>query len=396
MFESRCFSSILEIPEASWLRITPKNFPFADYEFLKALETGQCLGRRTGWIPQYLTLWKEAQLIAACPWFIRSNSYGEYIFDFAWAQAYERFGFQYYPKLTSAIPFTPATGPKLLCDPTLSEAEQQKVMQRLLEDVLQKVAIQDPTVEAFSSAHALFIPQSEIAPFQAAGFDLRHSFQYHFVPDPQDENFENFLTRLRSKRRKEIRRERQQVQQQGIRIQRLTGEQLTEEHAILMYGFYLSTVRKMGGHDYLSFEFFREVFRTMKAKILFVLATDSAGEAVAGALNYFSNDTLFGRHWGCLDDYKSLHFEVCYYQGIEFVFERKMKLFEAGAQGEHKFQRGFLPRLTYSAHWIQDERFRTLIHNFLHEERRQIGELLDAYKVQSPFNSAGDKSASAD
>lgn len=359
--------------------LEPIDFPFASYQFLKALEETHCLGRRTGWQPLYLTCWAGTELNGAIAAYVKSNSYGEYIFDFAWAQAYESYGLDYYPKLTLAIPFTAATGPKILLSSNLKKDELRAVSHQLLE-ALKELGRELDT----SSTHALFLPEAELASFQEAGFFIRHSFQYHWKNESYTD-FADFLSRLRSKRRKEILRERDQAQRSGLQFLRLTGSQLQPEHALAMHQFYISTVEKMGGHGYLTLEFFQNIFASMPEKILLVLAQKSSGEPVAGALNYFGESVLFGRHWGCLEEYRSLHFEICYYQGIEFAIEKKMKLFEAGAQGEHKFQRGFLPSLTYSAHKIEDPRMSSAIEHFVESEKRQIAELFQAYQRQTPF-----------
>jgi predicted N-acyltransferase len=378
MFDAVVPNSILELTEAEWARVAPKNFPFLSYNFLRALEQTGCLGRRTGWEPHFITLRQNGVLQAASVWFTKTNSYGEYIFDFAWAQAFEAHGLKYYPKLVAAVPFTPATGPKLLLAPQAPAGTAAALIEAFERALLKTGEV--------SSAHALFLPESELPDFKAAGYMLRDSFQYHYVRDSGDHNFQDFLSHFKSKRRREIRREREQVVEQGLTLERLTGDQLTAEHATLMTEFYLDTVGKMGGFAYLTPGFFQDVFRTMNEQILFVLARDREGQAVAGALNYFAGDILFGRHWGCKRDYKALHFEVCYYQGIEFMLEKQLRLFEAGAQGEHKFNRGFLPRLTYSAHKILDSRFQQPIQDFLLAERQQLVELFDSYRAQSPLN----------
>jgi predicted N-acyltransferase len=374
------FESIQKISFEAWQKLTTESFPFADYEFLLALEETGCLGSRTGWKPFYICCFIETRLAGAFLCFSKTNSYGEYIFDFAWAQAFESYGLRYYPKLVSAIPFTPATGPKLLLDSTLT-GEKKLTVARLL---LEKSQELKKSISA-SSLHALFIPETETSIFAQANFTIRHSFQYHW----RNENFKDFpdfLSQLRAKRRKEIVRERRQALESGVKISRLTGDQLTPKHAELMYQFYTDTVGKMGGFAYLTKDFFRQVFLNMKHKILFVLAEKESGEPVAGALNYFGKDTLFGRHWGCVEDFKSLHFELCYYQGIEFAIEKKFSLFEAGAQGEHKFQRGFLPSLTYSAHQIDDPNLGPAIDEFIGEEKKQITLLFAQYGEQTPFS----------
>jgi uncharacterized protein len=374
------FESLQKISLKAWQSVQSDSFPFADYEFLLALEQSNCLGRRTGWQPFYICCQEEENLLGVLLCFLKTNSYGEYIFDFAWAQAFESYGLRYYPKMVAAIPFTPATGPKLLLSSKLT-ADKRPEISRLLLTKAQELKKNTGA----SSTHALFITESEIPVFEQNQFAIRHSFQYHWRNDGF-KDFEDFLKTFRAKRRKEINRERRQAQDSGVQISRLTGDQLTPEHADLMYRFYADTVAKMGGFPYLTKDFFHQVFRTMKSKILFVLAEKESGEAVAGALNYFGVDTLFGRHWGCLEDYKSLHFELCYYQGIEYAIEKKFSLFEAGAQGEHKFQRGFMPSLTYSAHQIDEPSLGPAIVDFIQEEKKQIAELFEHYKKQTPFS----------
>lgn len=374
--------SIQSLTPAKWHKLESGDFPFTKHAFLLALEQTGCLGSRTGWMPRYLTCWEDDELLGAFILYSRTNSYGEYIFDFAWAQAFESQGLNYYPKMTSAIPFTPATGSKLLVSCDCDDEMAQKICHELL-----TAAKNLYSENNMSSLHALLIPENELDVFSSEDFMIRHSFQYHWL----NENFKyfhDFLDKLRSKRRKEIMRERNQAQGPGIKISRLTGEQLEPQHAEMMYRFYKDTVDKMGGFSYLTPDFFKTVFQTMKDQILFVLAENQDGLPVAGALNYFGESTLFGRHWGCLEDYKSLHFEICYYQGIEFAIEKKFKLFEAGAQGEHKFQRGFLPKLTYSAHQIQDKRFKEAIADFLEMEKNQIQLMLAQYDKQTPFSRA--------
>lgn len=375
----RILNSIAQIPREAWQALEPQHFPFAHYAFLSALEQTGCLGDRTGWHPLILTLWQDSTLQGAMLCFEKTNSYGEYIFDFAWAQAFDRLGLAYYPKLVAAIPFTPATGPKILLHPHLTAAEREKTQTTLLQAVLDLAG-----QSKMSSVHALFHSSEESAVFRANGFFIRQTSQYHFQ-NPGYRDFADFLQQLRSKRRKEIRREREQVARSGLTIQRLTGAALTAAHAEVMHDFYLNTVRGRGGFDYLTRDFFIEVFMRMQNQILFVLASDASGTPVAGALNYFGDDRLFGRHWGCRIEARALHFELCYYQGMEFVIERKMRLFEAGAQGEHKFQRGFLPNVTLSAHHIFDPRFATLIQNAVEQEKRQIEQMLAAAEQESPF-----------
>jgi len=376
----KIFESLEKVPPGQWAKVAPMDFPFASYSFLWTLEKTACLGHRTGWLPCYVTLWNSEELLAAIPLYSKSNSYGEYIYDFAWAQAFESFGLRYYPKLTSAIPFTSATGPKILLAKNLSPEDRRSASKMILSSMLE--LFQE---SKSSSLHALFITEDEIPIFRDEGFFIRHSFQYHWGNEDYLQ-FSDFLQKLRSKRRKETTRERIQAQASGLRISRLTGSALKPSHAEAMFHFYRNTAEKKAGFEYLTPEFFLQIFEQMKDQILFVYAEKQDGQPVAGALNFFGPNTLYGRNWGCLEEYKSLHLEICYYQGIEFAIERKIQLFEAGAQGEHKFQRGFLPRLTYSAHRIRDKTLSTAIGNFIEEEKRQIDLLLEDYRAQTPFS----------
>lgn len=385
--------TIDDIPEGQWKLLEPPNFPFSSYSFLKSLEKSGSVGERTGWLPFYLSEWQGDEILGAMILYAKTNSYGEYIFDWAWANAYVNSGLDYYPKFVAAIPFTPATGPKILLRSesdgtavTTSDAGSGSATTARL------IAAADALMKqtGASSAHALFITEAEHAAFKTAGYFLRHSFQFHWRNNNYV-SFEGFLAALTSKRRKEILRERRQVEKANVTIEKLTGSQLTEDHADIMYQFYLSTIDKMGGHDYLTHDFYREVFKTMKDQILFVLARDrDSGRPVAGALNYFGTDTLYGRNWGCLAEYKSLHFELCYYQGIEFAIEKGFHLFEAGAQGEHKLSRGFLPTLTYSAHKIAHPQLDRAIQNFVDREKDEIAKVFKVYDEHSPFSAEAD------
>ncbi len=355
-------TALAEVPPDSWNALIGDSFPFLEHAFLHALETSRSVGFEAGWAPRHILVWEGDALVGACPLYLKTNSNGEYIFDWGWADAYQRNGLRYYPKLTSAIPFTPATGPKLLCHP---EQERARIVPVLLEALIQ----QAQRVQA-SSLHFLFIPPEEISEYETASLMIRHSFQFHWK-NRGYADFEEFLKALKQKRAKEIRRERRQVQQQGVEIELLTGEAIQPELSPIFYEFYLSTIDRKWAAPYLTPEFFETVFSTMKDHLLLVLATHQ-GEPVAGALNYKKGDCLYGRYWGCLEDFRSLHFEVCYYQAIEYAIQQGFRLFEAGAQGPHKIQRGFLPELTYSAHWVAHPQFREAIGRFLEEEKRSI------------------------
>ena len=370
------FHSLREVAPESWNRLIGDAFPFAEYDYLLALEEGHCVGIEPGWEPRYLTLWEGKQLQAACYLYRKTNSNGEYIFDWDWANAYQRYSQRYFPKLTSAVPFTPATGPKLLVSADASNPRefQQQLLASALELVQQ---------EGCSSLHFLFIPAEECEIYEAAGLLLRHSFQFHWQNQGYD-SFEDFLSRLRSKRRKEILRERRQVQEQGLEVILLRGEEVEPKLCRVMYDFYLTTIDRKWAMPYLSYEFFQYIFTHFRDQLVLALARKQ-GRWVAGTINYHKGPHLFGRYWGCRQDFRSLHFELCYYRLIEYAIEQGVPRFEAGAQGAHKIQRGFLPNLTYSAHWIAHPAFHRAIGEFIEEEKRSIQSNIEDNPELSPY-----------
>ena len=370
------FHSLHEVAPESWNRLIGDAFPFAEYDYLLALEEGHCVGIEPGWEPRYLTLWEGKQLQAACYLYRKTNSNGEYIFDWDWANAYQRYGQRYFPKLTSAVPFTPATGPKLLV--AADASNPRELQQQLLASALELVR-----QEGCSSLHFLFIPAEEREIYEAAGLLLRHSFQFHWQNQGYG-SFEDFLSRLRSKRRKEILRERRQVQEQGLEVILLRGEEIEPKLCRVMYDFYLTTIDRKWAMPYLSYEFFQYIFTHFRDQLVLALARKQ-GRWVAGTINYHKGPHLFGRYWGCRQDFRSLHFELCYYRLIEYAIEQGVQRFEAGAQGAHKIQRGFLPNLTYSAHWIAHPAFHRAIGEFIEEEKRSIQSNIEDNPELSPY-----------
>jgi uncharacterized protein len=311
--------------------------------------------------------------------YLKTDSYGEYIFDWEWARAYRQYGLSYYPKLVAAVPFTPATGTKLLVKPDLDVATRTRVTKALLE------AADDLGTEySVSSSHALFVPQEELSEFMGRGFTVRHSLQFHWH-NRGYETFSDYLAALSGKRRRQITRERRQLGDEGLEILHLTGDALLPEHAALMHGFYLATLDGKWGVPYLNRAFFEEVFKTMKDRTMLVLASDGAGIPVAGALFFLKDSSLFGRYWGTVQHRRNLHFELCYYQAIDFAIGRGFKLFEAGAQGEHKLARGFLPSLTYSAHKIRDPAFRRAIGEYIESEKEMLAGVMEEYASHDPY-----------
>jgi hypothetical protein len=361
---------------AAWRALEPPDFPFFDYEFLRALERSGSIGGGSGWSPVYLVCKDDlGGVLGALPLYLKTHSYGEYIFDWEWAHAYRQHGLPYYPKLVAAVPFTPATGPKLLVRP---DADRAAVTRALL-----AAARRLGEERRVSSSHALFLPEEELDEFIEHGFAVRHSVQFHWRNRGYGA-FSDYLDAMMSKRRRQVARERRQLE--GVEIERLTGSELSPEHAATMYRFYLSTSDRKWGSPYLPGAFFAEVFRTMGDRILLVLARDrGTGRPIAGALNFFKGRTLYGRYWGTTEERRNLHFELCYYQAIEFAIERRLALFEAGAQGEHKLARGFLPSLTYSAHAIHHPDFRRAIEDYINVEKKILAEDMAGYAQHDPY-----------
>jgi uncharacterized protein len=373
------FAGIEHVYAGAWRDLEPSDFPFFDFEFLRALERSGSIGPGSGWSPAYLVCQEGGRALGALCLYLKTDSYGEYIFDWEWARAYQQYGLPYYPKLVSAVPFTPATGPKLLVHSHVDKPTRIQVRNVLLD------AAADLAAErGVSSSHALFLPEDELGEFAGHGFSARHSLQFHWH-NRDYEAFSDYLGALSGKRRRQISRERRQLEGERLEIERLTGDALLPEHAAMMYRFYLATLDGKWGVPYLTGAFFDEVFRTMKDRILFVLARDGAGHPVAGALFFYKGRSLFGRYWGASQQRRNLHFELCYYQGIDFAIEKGFQIFEAGAQGEHKLARGFLPSLTYSAHKINDPGFGRAIREYIETEKRWIADTMKEYERHNPY-----------
>ena len=370
---------IEDVDRDMWRSLEPPEFPFFDFEFLRALEKSGSIGRRNGWAPAYLVCKGGGSVLGALCLYLKTDSYGEYIFDWEWARAYQQYGLSYYPKLVAAVPFTPATGPKLLLRPDVDVETRARVMNTLLEaaEVL-------GTEYRVSSSHALFLPEEELGEFTSRGFTVRHSLQFQWH-NRDYETFSDYLGALSGKRRRQILRERRQLEGDGLEIFHLTGDALLPEHGALMHGFYLATLDGKWGVPYLNKTFFDEVFRTMKDRMLLILARDREGRPVAGALFFLKDRSLFGRYWGAAEHVRNLHFELCYYQAIDYAIGRGFELLEAGAQGEHKLARGFLPSLTYSAHKIRDPAFGRAIGEYIESEKRMLRGVLKEYSSHDPY-----------
>lgn len=378
--EIRFIDSIHTIDAAQWNLLCPANYPFVRHGFLAALEASGCISAATGWQPQHLLVVNDGQLVAAMPGYIKTHSYGEYVFDWAWAEAYHRHGFDYYPKWINAIPFTPCSGVRLLCHDPNNVAEY-------LAAIIPALEIHCAEQE-LSGWHCLFPDATLSAHFQAQAIQQRLGCQFHWFNRGYIQ-FDDFLAQMNSRKRKNILKERRQVIEQGFRFIHKTGAQLTPADWDLFYRLYRNTYLKRSGHQgYLSAQFFHLLGVTMSENLVMICAENSAVAAtgtIAAALFLRDDHTLYGRYWGCQEEYQFLHFETCYYQGIEFAIANQLQRFDGGAQGEHKIARGFEPVLTYSNHWLSSPIFRPAIEQFIAQEADSIRRYADDARTSLPF-----------
>ncbi|WP_274424154.1 GNAT family N-acetyltransferase [Chelativorans sp. YIM 93263] len=354
---------------------TPYN-PFISYAFLKALEESGCATRKTGWMPQHLRL-EDAQcrLLGAVPCYLKSHSQGEYVFDFGWADAFERAGGRYYPKLQVSVPFTPATGPRLLVNRNNHPAAVRRALANGLKTLTDRLGV--------SSLHVTFAPPDDMNALQSADFLTRTDQQFHFFNEGFA-SYDDFLAGLASRKRKALKKERRAALENGLEIDWLTGHDLTEAVWDDFYAFYMDTGSRKWGHPYLNRGFFSLIGETMPDDILLVMARRN-GRYIAGAINFIGGDALYGRNWGCIEDHRFLHFEVCYHQAIAFAIEKGLDRVEAGAQGEHKLARGYLPVTTNSAHYITHPGLRRAIADYLSREREEVDMMSTILSEHSPY-----------
>lgn len=375
LMKTRVHQSIDEVSPQQWNALVGDRNPFLRHEFFAALEHTGCIGSGTGWDPCYFTLTDSVGLAAAVPAFAKSHSYGEFVFDFAWAQAYSRFGSRYYPKLTVAVPFTPATGPRLLMRPDVDPGASAA---RLLAD-LESFA----RSHSLSSVHALFVDEPARAACERAGWLTRRDCQFHWTNHGYC-SFDAYLETFTADKRKKARRERRRVAEAGIGFETLMGADLDERTLNQVYDFHRDTFLRHGHEPYLTRAFFGEAARTMGNSLMVKLAVRH-GAPVAAAIFFWCPEALFGRYWGAAADYNSLHFEACYHQGIEFCIEHGVARFEPGTQGEHKISRGFEPTLTWSAHFIANRRFREAIEDYLGREGRSVDAYAQEVQAHVPY-----------
>jgi len=372
----RIVDGLAEVPAAAWDACAGSDNPFLSHAFLEALEASGSATAKTGWLPQHVLVEDaKGRLLAAAPLYLKSHSQGEYVFDHGWAQAYERAGGSYYPKLQAAVPFTPVTGPRLLVRPDAPPDTAETLIAALIE-----VA----RAHKVSSLHVTFPTREECERLGAAGFLQRSGQQYHWE-NRGYAGFEDFLAALNARKRKQIRRERRDALASGLEVETLTGGDLEPRHWDAFYRFYRATTDHRWGGAYLTRGFFDLLHQRLADRVVLVMAREGR-RYVAGALNLLGSDTLYGRNWGTIGDYPFLHFEVCYYRALDFAIERGLARVEAGAQGEHKIQRVYLPTPTYSAHWVRDRGFARAIENFLAREREAVAaEMEELTQELSPF-----------
>ena len=375
-FNAEFLTSLNQVSAADWNRVTGTDYPFLRHEFLYGLEETECTTAETGWQPCHLLLRKKNDLAAVMPLYLKSHSYGEYVFDWSWADAWRQSGLDYYPKLVTAIPFTPATGPRLCTSPG-NDAEQCLYA---ASHAVQELA----TRRQISSWHVLFPEEAISTKLLSGGMHRRNATQFHWFNEGYS-SFDDFLATFNSRKRKSLNRERRRVTEQGLVMKTLEGTDIGEQEWEQFYHFYQLTYAKRSGHGgYLNRDFFVKTAAGMGSQVVMVLAyLDS--QAVAGALFFRSSSTLFGRYWGCEREFECLHFEACYYQGIEYCITNKLSHFDPGAQGEHKIQRGFRPTTTWSNHWIADPKLSAAVGDFTRREEHQNQQYEQAAAQLLPF-----------
>jgi len=376
MLDAQFFPNIADIDPGEWNGLFRSTNPFVCHRFLSALERSGCVGKDTGWEPRHLVMRRNGAPLAAMPLYLKTHSHGEFVFDWAWAEAYARHGLDYYPKLLTAIPYSPVTGPRI----GLAPAEDRCL---LVEEVVSCVR---ETCGALGCTgwHLLF-PEAALEPALAlSGLLARHDVQFHWRNRPYAD-FDAFLGCLRAARRKNVRKERSKVAQAGVQIRRVTGGQISDEAWQGFYACYRHTYLKRSGHPgYLNREFFRLLRATMAEQLMLVVA-ERDGQMLASALFLFDDRTLYGRYWGALEQVDCLHFECCFYQGIEFCIEQGLEVFDPGTQGEHKLVRGFEPVETASFHWISDPRFRAALGEYLEREKHGVRRYREQARSLLPY-----------
>ena len=375
-------NSIEEISKKEWdSLLNDTNYPFLKHEFLSLLENTSCVGGKTGWIPLHITISRENSLLAAMPLYLKSHSQGEFVFDHSWANAFYQHGLDYYPKLVSSIPHTPASGPRLL----IREGENQKELFEMIKEGVKNIAAKNN----ISSWHILFPKEDEVAFYDNSNLSIRKNAQFIWFNE-DFKSFEDYINSFRARHRKNVKKERDKIKKQELIIETFSGEDLNYDLLNKFYKFYLSTnIKRSGFSGYLTKQFFLNFPTTLFNNLVIVFAKKKNNEEMVGGSLFFRDDqNLYGRYWGCIEEFDCLHFECCYYQGIDYCIKNKLQKFDPGVQGEHKIKRGFSPTETYSAHWIADERFREAIEDFVNKEERHINYYLEDAKKLLPFKTS--------
>jgi predicted N-acyltransferase len=370
--------TLKHVPAKEWNLLVPADNPFLRHEFLAGLEEHRCLDQH-GWYPAHILASSGDQLVGALPLYFKTNSIGEFVFDWSWADAYERAGGNYYPKLVSAVPFTPVTGPRCL---VRQGAQNRNEICKQIYARARQLAVESNV----SGLHYLFPEETESGLLHDEGLLLRKACQYHWH-NQNYHDFDEFLQTLNSKKRKQIRKERRHIQEANIEIEILPGDSITSGHWKAYYPFYTSTFYRKWGEPRFTLPFFESLGRNLPESVLLILAK-YRNEYVAGVFAMQGTDTLYGRHWGCSSEFRFLHFELCYYQTINYCIEHGLRKLDAGVQGEHKISRGFVPVTTWSAHWIANEQFRNAIGNFLEQERQYIDDYMKELSTHLAYKSA--------
>ena len=374
MIDIQILNSIDEVDVKQWNALITDNNPFSRHEFLSALENNHCVGEKFGWIPRHIAILDNQQLIGGAILYEKYNNYGEFVFDHAWHNAYERHGLAYYPKLVSAIPYTPASGNRILF-----QKNHQKLVFSSIFDAICKICEKSQ----ISSWHCLFANANEQDTLKQYDLSSRIDCQFHWNNQNYG-NFDDFLANLRKKKRKNIRQERKRIAQSDVKIRQLDGNSATAIDWQNFANFYQQTFLEKSGTPTLNLDFFLQISKTMPDQVLLFLA-DINGECVAGSLMFKSDTHLYGRHWGCAEQVDFLHFELCYYQGIDYAIKHKLQVFEPGAQGEHKVSRGFVPTQTQSLHFIQDSGFKKPIDDFCNLEKSHIKAYMQDVNQHNPY-----------
>lgn len=377
--QTRFLDSISRVPAAQWNTLDTTKSPFLRHEFFTALESTGCVGEATGWIPHHLLIEDDAgNLLGAVPLFLKTHSWGEFVFDWSWARAYTQAGLEYYPKLVSMPPFTPATGPRLLVARDTDEVAMRRTLARTL--------VNQAQARSMSSAHAVFVTETDRDALRECGFLLRQDCQFHWH-NRGFTCFDDFIATFRSEKRKKALRERRKVVEGGVTYRTLSGAEIADDLWDLIFAFSARTFEMHGHEHYLNAAFFKTLCATLPGAVMVKLAMLQR-TPIAAAIFFRSSDTLYGRYWGAAANFDSLHFETCYFQGIDYCIEHGLQHFEPGTQGEHKVARGFEPTMTWSAHWIADPRFRHAIDNYLAEERAAVDNYAATVREHVPFHRA--------